>query len=238
MANPSRLTYGLAAAVSNGIALAQTPSGAGSLMLNGSLVVAGPTQFQNNVFTNYAQLDVQRRVLVSSTGADSAVVFTISGFNLAGQPITETVTGVTSGTPVYTLRDFLQVTSVLTSGATAGAITVGTNGVGSTVWVGVNPYTDTWNLTAAVNILSGAVTYSVEYTLDDVNASISPPAYGFIVEHNSASLPFPWTHATLDALSASAVGTYVGLVIMAHRLTITAGTGQAAFYSVQSGIIS
>lgn len=224
MGNPVRLTLQLAASVANGICLSQTPAAAGALTLNGTLVTGG-----------VATMDVARRVYVASTGADSSVIFTITGTNRDNNPQTITVTGVATPTPVASSLDFLTVTSVTASAATVGAITVGTGAIGSTAWVSTAPEYISWALSAAVQILSGSVTYTVEHTYDDVNKAISPSIGGFVVGWNSASPPVAWSHPVLVGLIANGEGTYANQPIMAHRLTITAGNGLAAFWSVQGG---
>jgi hypothetical protein len=236
MANPSRLTITLAAAAATAVAAAQTPVAAGNLVMNGTLIVAGPTLIQGVNYSNYAQFDVARRVSIASAGADAAVVFTVRGFNRDLAPISENVTGVATPTPVGTLNDFLIVTSVGVSGATAGAITVGTNTIGSTAWVLVNPYASSWALSAAAIQVSGSVTYQIEHTYDDPNAVISLPLEGFVVEQNSAVPPTVWVQSA--AVSTPVETQWIDKPIMAHRLTVTAGTGVAAFWSVQAGIKS
>lgn len=238
MANPSRLTLGpLAAAVANGIAQSQTPGAAGNLTLNGSLVVPGPTLFQGVTYTNYAAMDVARRISIASAGADSAVIFTVRGFNRDLQPLTETVTGVATPTAVQTANDFLIVTSVGVSGATAGAITVGTNSVASSAWVLTNIYVSSWALSVAV-LVAGTVNYSIEQTYDDLNAAISTPLEGFVVEHNSAVPPVPWSIAATANLTSSIEAQYPDKPVMAVRVTLNSGTGSVAFWVMQSGIIS
>lgn len=226
MSDPVRLTLTLAAASANAICLSQTPAGAGAMTLNGASVANG-----------VATLDVARRVLVTSSGSDASVVFTIKGTNRDKNPASTTVTGVVSGTPVPTTGNFLTVTSITTSAATAGAITVGTDTTGSSAWVLVNPYSAYWSLSAAVQV-TGTVTYTVEHTYDDPNKSISGTMDGFVVGANSASPPVVWPHPVLVNLSASQEGQYGNQPIMAHRVTITAGTGSVAFWSLQGGIKS
>ena len=260
MANPSRLTITLVAAVSNGICTSQTPGAAGNLTLNGSLVVAGPTYLGLNTyplingvtpagtaagnFTNYAQMDVARRISIASAGSsDGAAIFTVYGFNRDMQPIYQAVTGVVSGTPGVTTLDFLYVTQITVSAATAAAVTVGTNTVGSTAWIPPQLAVTAWALSGAALLISGSGTYQIEHTYDDPNAAINPPigGYGFIVEANSATPPFAIVTGAVQ--SAPVVGTayevqYANQPIVAHRLTVLTGTGLFAFWSVQSGLRS
>lgn len=233
MSNPSSVALQLPTAVTNGICLSQTPAAAGALTLNGSLVAAG-----------VASLATAQRVGVADSGsADGAVVFTIVGTNRSGAAISDTVTGLASNT-VYTKLDFLTVSSVSSSAATAGAITVGTVGVGSTEWVIDNFFASSWALAIAVHILSGSITYTVEHTYDDPNdifsapgvASAIPAAANWAVGPASNVPPIAWPNSVLFNKTTDGEAQYVGQPIFAHRLTITAGTGKGLMQSIQAGI--
>jgi|SRR5271165_4969063 len=238
MSDPVCITLTLAAAAATGICTSQGGTGGTALTLNGTLTSTSPIQLANVVYTSYAKMDVARRIILTDSGSsDSAVVFTISGYNRDLQPITQAITGVTA-TPVATTYDFLYVTSIVPSATLVGTVTAGTNTTGSSAWVHVNPYARTWALSAAVAILSGSLTYSVEHTYDDVNKAISPSLGGFVVGAGSQVPPTVWLHAVMFNQSANLEGQYGNQPIMAHRLTITAGTGTAAFYSLQAGLLS
>src|SRR6185437_8220952 len=151
---PIRLSKSLTAASANAIALSQSLASAGNLTLNGASASGG-----------VATLDTQRRVLVTSAGNDSGITFTVTGASESGTPISQTLTGANAGTAVTTL-DFLTVTQVSVSGATASTVTVGTNTVGSTPWK-----MQAWEL-ASQNLqfsttVSGTINYSIEVTPDD-----------------------------------------------------------------------
>lgn len=227
MSNPSVVQLQLAAAVANGICQSQKPAAAGPLTLNGSLVANGA-----------ATMDVGRRVAVASNGNDASVVFTITGTNQSGAPISGTVTGLNASSD-YTALDFATVTSVTASAATAGNITVGTNGTGSSPWV-VDDYTrPDWSLRVGVSIASGSVTYTVEHTYDDPNdtgMSLAASPQQWSVEAASYVPPLAWPDQTLVGMSARGETTFRDGPIMAHRLTITAGTGLAVMQSIQAGI--
>jgi hypothetical protein len=228
MANPDVKIIALTAAVANGISVSQTPGAAGNLTITGSLASGGVATLSS---TNAKA----RRVLVSDAGSDAAVVFTIVGTDRYGNPISETVTGVTSATPIATKQDFQTVTRVSTSAATTGAITVGTNTVGSTDWIIDNIMVTPFNIGVAVSISSGTATYTVEHTYDDPNASLPGT-----IEPASYSPPLAWPDATLVTKTANGETT-LGYgpnstgVVFAHRLTITAGTGTVVMQSIQAG---
>src|SRR6202012_1301839 len=155
---PIVVTVGpLTAASANNIAQSQTPGAAGALALNGSTVVNG-----------VAVLDHPRRVLI--TTGDTTHIFTVTGTNASGMPISEVVGPIT--TSAYTTQDFLTVTSVTINAAATAAVTVGTNGVASTAWI----FLDSWAL-PIVSIqcdVSGTVNYTVQSTLDDPNTPTNP----------------------------------------------------------------
>lgn len=228
MSNPSTVSLQLAAAVANGICQSQAVAAAGNLTLNGSLVTSG-----------VATLDkVARRVLIASAGADSAVVFTITGTDRNGNVQSETITGVTSTASQYSVRDYLTVTSIASSAATVGNITVGTNGYGSTVWVVDNFLAHFWAL-AGVIIGASSTTYTLEETYDDPNAQPG----GSLVGAEQWSM-YPGSNvpavAIANPLLIGVSGTnrydYPNHPIMAHRLTITSGTGLVTMQSIQAGI--
>ena len=124
---------------------------------------AGVTVGMNGVAT----LDTGRRVLFTSAGDDSAISFTVTGTNIDGSTISETLAGVNAST-AYTVLDYKTVTSITTSAAIASTLTVGTNGVASSPWV----YFDAYSSMAQVAIqltASGTVNYTLQQTLDNPN---------------------------------------------------------------------
>lgn len=222
MSNPSVVSLQLAVGVATAVALAQTPAAAGALILNGTKVAGGVATF-----------DIARRVLVTSAnGADSGLIVTINGTNASGAPITDTVT-VVGGSTAYSTLDFLTVTSVTISAASAGNISVGTNNVASTPWVLDNFLVQSWNLSVACRLVSGAATYTVEHTYDDPNTSST--LYSSM-EPASFQPPFAWANPTLQNFTVSGEFQYDSWPIMAHRLTITAGQGKVVMQTIQSGL--
>ena len=87
---------------------------------------------------------------------------------------------------------------------------------------------------------SGTVTYTVEHTYDDPNAvsqqGIVPSPYQYSLEANSFVPPVPWPNNNLLNMTTNGESQYVAHPVMAHRLTVTAGTGKATMQSIQSGI--
>lgn len=104
------------ALVTNGIAQAQSASGAHTLTLNGSLVASG-----------VAVLDVPRNVIVDSGGADTAVL-TVTGTDVYGNTVVEAIT-LNGTTAVSGKKAFKTVTSVTSSATISNGAFVGTGDV-------------------------------------------------------------------------------------------------------------
>jgi hypothetical protein len=215
---PVLFTKSLGAASANSVALAQTLGAAGAVTLNGASVVAG-----------VARLDTQRRVIITSAGDDSGVTFTVTGTNQAGMVITDSFPGAAIGAAQSNL-DFLTVTGIRASGATS-SITVGTNTTGSSQWFMPN-----YHLTPFVldieSTVAGAVTYSIETTMDDF---FTPP--------NQASVQWPAAGVIrVRPTSVVAATASQSLVINSPcrgwRLTITTGSGSVACEAMQAGIVN
>ena len=100
-------------------------------------------------------------------------------------------------------------------------IKVTQSGIGESDWKLVN-----WNIApielGITVVVDGMVTYTVEYTLDDITDV--PPV-----------TPTAFPHATLAGLSVDAYGSIM-TPVAAIRLTITGGTGSATLTFIQSGI--
>lgn len=131
------------------------------------VATSGATAGNVTVGTNgIATLDKARRVIITSAGNDSNKTFTVTGTDWNGNAASETITGGNAGA-VATTRDFLTVTSVVPSAATAGAITIGTNGVASSRPLRLDEYA--LAPTAIQVDVTGTVSYTVQSTLDDPN---------------------------------------------------------------------
>lgn len=207
---PIVITRTLATAVADGIALAQQLAGAGSLTLNGSLVVDG-----------VAQLTQQRVVGIASTGNLSAITFTVYGTNEAGIAISESLAGPNNNT-VSTTQNFLTVTQVAASAAVGTDVTVGTTDVGASAPLPLDLYLDPFNVSLFLDV-TGTVDVTLQYTGDDdVLTSVGP---------------FVWfDHTDLTNKSADSVGTIISPVT-AVRLLTNSGTGSAQLTVLQSGAV-
>ena len=118
----------------NGICTAQTPTAASALTIDGALTetfngnkIYAPSQSSTAATRNTAWA---RQIAVKSSGNDSGVTFTITGTDVNGKALAETITGP-NATTVYTAATlvglFRTVTKVEISGAGTGNIEVGTH---------------------------------------------------------------------------------------------------------------
>ncbi len=217
MGQPIVFTQVLAASSANNIALSQSPA-AGVITLNGSTVTGG-----------VATLDVQRRILITSGASDASINFTINGTNGAGNPITDTFAG--GAVTAQSNLDFKTVTSVTHTGSVASTITIGTSGVGSSLWQIINWNADPQSMGVFVELRSGAANYTVQYTFDDPN--ILPGTGGL----NQAGLAYP---VALDLSSmtnqTASLDAAFATPFVAFRLTTNSGTGTLVLRALQAGL--
>lgn len=208
---PITVTAGpLAASSANNIALSQTPTSA--LTLNGS--TAGV-------------LDTPRRVLITTTGNESAKTFTIIGTDWNSQVQTDIVTGP-NATIGQSHLDFATVTSITISVAAANALTVGTNGVASSRWVRMDDWANA-QTTVSVTV-TGTVNYTVEQATQDPNSPTNP-VLPYLVQWVASPDP------DVVGGTANAVSFFTSTPLWA-RITLNSETGTTAFVSaviMQSG---
>ncbi len=206
----------LTALSANGIALSQSLAGAGALTLNGAYATGG-----------VATLPQPRRVGIASAGNDSGLIWTIVGTDRAGSPISETLAGTNIGT-AQSVLDYLTVTSISSSGATASTVTAGTTAVASSAWIRL----DDWALpqTAIQCDASGTVSFTVQSTLDDPNDATNPTAPALVAWVNSA-----------DSGAVNATGTIQTSFAYAPRFvrtTLNSGSGSVVMTINQAGSVT
>lgn len=100
--------------VAAGLCASQTPSGSGSLTLNGTQTTAGVSSYS-----------ISRKISITSAGNASAVTFTLTGTSWDDSALEETLTGPNAGT-VWSTRLFKTVSQIDVSAGTGVAITIGT----------------------------------------------------------------------------------------------------------------
>lgn len=167
-----------------------------------------------------ANSSIGRQVVIAYTGTDTS--FTIVGTNSTGNIVTDTAVG-SGGTAVSNLN-FVTVASITPVGGGLTGVTAGTNGVGASPWVtwnwrGYSPM----NLGMAVELVSGAVNFTVQHTYDDPN---NLPA-GVVT-------PLAFVDPNINGASAT-VESSILTPIVATRLLINSGTGEVRARFEQAG---
>lgn len=109
-----------AAIVTNGICESQNRTGAGALLINGSLS-------DGDLATSVATLDVPRNVIADSGGADTAVI-TVTGTDEYGNVVVENIT-LNGATAVAGKKAFKTITGVASDGTIANGFFLGTGDV-------------------------------------------------------------------------------------------------------------
>lgn len=176
------------------------------------------------VTTKTATLNTGRRVIVTSGGNDTGINFTVVGTNDTGDIQSDTFAGASGGAAQSNL-DFKTVTSVTHTGSVASTVTVGTNGVASTPWLGMNWHAQPSNIIAAGIVVSGAVNWSLIYTYDDPN---NLPA--------GVSVPNEFTHSVLNGVTVTQDGAIDAGPVTAVKFKINSGTGAFRGTVMQAGI--
>jgi hypothetical protein len=193
------------------------PPVGGTTVGNGDTIVfPGTATLDATTATNSA---IGRRVVVAYTGTDCN--WTVVGTNSTNNAITDTIVGA-SGAGQSNL-DFVTVTSLTPAGSVTAA-TAGTNGVGSTPWIMPNWHTNPINDSFAVEVVSGSVNFTVQYTYDDPNNLLGGAAY-----------PLAFNDPVVNAVAVTSDGVYA-MPVAAIRFLINSGTGQIRARILQSGI--
>lgn len=215
----SVVTKSLTAASANAIAVSQTVGGATSIVLTANPVV----------------LDTQRRVIITSAGNDSADLFVVTGTNEGGAPIKDSFFGANIGVAQSNL-DFATVTAVFTTNATAGAIQVGTNTVGSSPWKLFADSIATPNLGIDMQLAPGGTgNATFEYTDNPFLLPIG--VQSAVALGGNSPNPSAIAHPDLQALTASKDGA-LNWPIHGWRLTINSGISAWTCTVRQAGLAS
>lgn len=203
----------LAAASANNICLSQTPTSA--FTINGALATSG-----------VATLDTPRRVLFTTAANESAKTITIVGTDWNYAPQTEVITGP-NATTGYTNLDFRTVTSITISAGAAGAITVGTNTIASSMWVRL----DSWAhaQVALQCTATGTVNYTVQQTMQDPNSPTNPVLPYSVVWLNTSDA------AAVNAITS--IQTNYGYAPIFAKITMNSGSGSITATISQLGSV-
>lgn len=213
---PIYLSYTPTELDADGIALSQTPLGAGNLTLNGVLASGGAVTLGDQQF-----------VSITWAGNDAARTATVTGTNRSGAAITGTIAGANIGVTASTVA-FYTVSQIAIDAATAGALTAGVNGLGYSRPVVLDQYIAPMNL-ALYFIPSGTITAEVQDTGDDIFASTYRDSTGTWIDH-----------PTMTGMTTTQNGNYA-FPPRAIRLNVTAATAgtpdpSAVLQIIQAGI--
>lgn len=208
---PITVTVGpLGSPDADAVATTQTPLGAGDLTLTADPVV----------------LSTAQRIGIDCAADESGRVFTITGTNWAGDPISEELAGENVGV-AQSVLDYLTVSSVAIDGAATGAIQVGTVGVGASPWVRFDDYGP--NFISIQADVDGTVNYTVQATLDDPNAPTSPIPVADMVWIN--------TNDTNVVGATTSQQSNFGFAPAFARVLLNSGTGSVRTTFLQSGTV-
>jgi hypothetical protein len=218
MSLPNVITYNVA-------------TGTITTIVNAAAATSAPLALATTVVPSFP---LQQRVIASSVGNDSGIFFRIVGLNQAGFTISEFLAG-TNATFAVSNLDYAKIISiqgsssstVLVPSATANNVSVGVStsgGTASTLWQIMNWHVSPVNIELSGVLVSGAATWTAQYTYDDPNNL--PPGVGFAQ---------PFNHPTLINQSASLDGP-INDPVTGIRFLISAGTGTMRFTIIQAGI--
>jgi len=211
----------MGAANASGIAASQSLAAAGYLTLVASPVV----------------LDTQRRVIITSAGDDSGITWTVIGTNESGMPIKDVFAGANAAAAQSNL-DFLAVSSIYGSGATASTVTAGTNGVGASPWKMYADTIATPHISFDFEIVSGTPNVSIQYTQDPFLAPIPPTGASSSVANGGPSPnPTAIDVTTMSDMTMNKQGE-MNSVFHAWRVQFNSGTGSIRVTGQQAGLAS
>lgn len=210
------------------VAALQTLAAAGSLSINGSMAVSALSGTPVVTFAGFSRV-----ISLTSTNNLSAVNFTVTGI-YKGALQTQTIAGPNNNTVSTTLL-FDSVTSISTDAA-AAAVSAGIGATGQTDWYQFNNFSSTDYLSVQV-VVTGAITYSFQSTLDDVlNLAITPTVFNTIQPMTAATTSLFLPHPILSIGAGPTILT-ANMPIKFCNIAITAGTGSLVASILQQGVI-
>lgn len=193
----------------DGYVVAQTPAGAGNLVLDGALVSDG-----------VGRVDDAHKVFLESAANYSVFIFVIKGTDNRGVVISEEISGP-NATTISTLKYFKTVTSISINGAGLGPINIGTFFESCTKWF-LFDHGDHINTGIFIkrddNINS--IVYTAEHTGDDINKNedieIKTYPHEFLVNITNADIDGNYSSPALAGrvIVTSALGNSLTVTII------------------------
>jgi hypothetical protein len=231
VALPNVITFNLNTTIATNAIASALASTSGQFSLNGTYGTASPYG-ANIIGTN------QQRIVVYSAGNDSGIYFHIVGLNQAGFTVQEYLTGALgtgllgSAGVAQSQLDYLKVLTIQPSASsvsqslatTAATVSVGLNGVGSTMWQIMNWHVSPTNIEVSGVVVTGGVNWGCQYTYDDPN---NLPA--------GTTVPQAFNHPTLVSQTTSLDGP-INDPVTAARFIINSNTGTLRGTIIQAGV--
>lgn len=214
---PIQQVISFKAAIANAVAASQTPNtSTGAVTINGVNAVAGVATFT-----------YETAATIASANNLSSYTFVVSGTDANGGAVSESIAGPNNST-VTTTATFKTVTGVSSNatGLTTETLTVGSAnyGYGPTDWWPLDIYNPNTATSTSVTVLSGTVTYTMEYTNEDPwDKTITQQ----VVNHPEANLV---------AANSSQTG-FTFTLMRAVRPNISAGTGSVRVTVTQQSTV-
>lgn len=216
---PVAITFPAASTTS--VAASQTPGSARRLILNGPL--ADSLALSAGDWFGWLKFPGYQRIISLTSGANlSAINFTVTGFDVRNQAISQTIAGPNINT-VATTTEFYIVSSIAANADVNSAISAGTGSTGSTIWIMTDLYTAPANITVTCDI-----TATVNWTVQDTPVDVvnTAPAASNI-----------FNHPILAALTASAESNYAYPPRFVRGvMNSSSGAGACTMTLVQSGL--
>jgi len=176
--------------------------------------------FEGATFTG----STARQVTIVATGNESAKTFVVTGTDINGSSITESVAGP-NATTATTTAYFKTVNSITISAGAAGALTVGMTNTASSAWARFDDFAPSpASLQCSVD---GSATYTVQSSLDDPYDAIAPVSAAAMVWVNSSD-------AAVVAATGTKQSSFTAIPKYARVLLTTTSTGSVSSTFLQA----
>ena len=163
-------------------------------------------------------LDQQRQGLITSSGDDSDITFTMVSLDQAGNPQTETITGPNATTGAFSLSA-KTIVSIRTSAPAGGTVTVGTTEVARSPIFYPDRYQNPFNVGIGCTV-TGTVDYDVQHTFT-------------AFDEGSETVPTWFVNSGIDGKTANQDGNYA-YAVRGVSLLLNSGTGSVTITAIQS----
>jgi hypothetical protein len=171
---------------------------------------------------------VDRNILFTFAAAEPGLRLELSGRNVAGNTVSETIYGPAAPGTVMSVNQYNKVTGVNGNQASLGAVSIGTASVGASPMVALDPWA--WTPIGVMVKVGGTVAYDIEVTADDPNSPTNPVAINDMVWIDAPD-------AALVGKTANASGQLV--VPWAYaRIFLNSGTGLVTATFTQPGVVN